>query len=123
MMRAGESSRCRQGDAAVSLRRSLVESGDLLKAVADTLVPGVSVEDDGALRSDLAPFARIVEARRPGVEFGEWSRSDREALVGDLLAEPATTVAGVLQRVLILAARSHYADPAVWPGLGSAPMQ
>ena len=24
-----------------------MESGDLLKAVADTLVPGVSVEDDG----------------------------------------------------------------------------
>ncbi|MDQ6742183.1 MAG: GMC family oxidoreductase [Candidatus Dormibacteraeota bacterium] len=100
-----------------------MESGDLLKAVADTLVPGVSVEDDGTLRSDLAPFARIVEARRPGVEFGDWSRADRESLVAELLGEPVTRLTGVLQRILMVAARRHYADPAVWSRLGYAPMQ
>jgi choline dehydrogenase-like flavoprotein len=100
-----------------------MESGDLLKAVADTLVPGVSVEDDGALRADLAPFARITGARRPGAEFGDWSRADREALVGELLADPSSALSGVLQRVLMVAARSHYGDPAAWPQLGYAPMQ
>ena len=38
----------------------------LLGAVADTLVPGVRIEDDGALRAALAPVARAVAAGGPG---------------------------------------------------------
>ena len=62
----------------------------LLGAVADALMPGVLIEDDGALRAALAPVARAVEARRPGSDFSAWSRADREALVGELLADPDT---------------------------------
>jgi choline dehydrogenase-like flavoprotein len=95
----------------------------LLAAAADTLVPGVSVEEDGSLRADLAPFARAVDARRPGSDFADWSRTAREALVAELLDSPASPLAGVLQRVLLLAARTYYADPAAWPPLGYRPMQ
>jgi choline dehydrogenase-like flavoprotein len=95
----------------------------LLAAVADTLFPGVSVEEDGALRADLAPFARAVEARRPGSDFADWSRGDREGLVAELLDGPDSQLGAVLQRVLMVAARSHYADPASWAALGYRPMQ
>ena len=54
-----------------------MQSQNLLAAVADTLVPGVTIEDDGALRAELAPFARTVEARRPGSEFASWRSSSR----------------------------------------------
>jgi hypothetical protein len=44
----------------------MMQSRDLLAALADTLVPGVCIEQDGALRAELEPFARLVEQRRPG---------------------------------------------------------
>ena len=93
-----------------------MESLGLLEAVADTLVPGVRIGDDGTLRAALAPVARAVEARRPGVAFAAWSRADREALLGELLGAP--DAAAALQRVLRVAARTFYGDPAVWPALG-----
>ncbi|MEO8690418.1 MAG: FAD-binding protein, partial [Solirubrobacteraceae bacterium] len=96
---------------------------DLLSAVADALVPGVVIEDDGALRAALAPVARTVEARRPGVGFAVWSRADREALVGELLGDPDTPAGDALTRVLRVAARTFYGDPGSWPGLGYRPMQ
>jgi choline dehydrogenase-like flavoprotein len=95
----------------------------LLGAVADTLMPGVAVADDGALRAALAPVARAVEARRPGSDFATWSRAEREALVGELLAEPDTPAGAALTRVLQVAARAFYGDPASWPRLGYRPMQ
>jgi choline dehydrogenase-like flavoprotein len=95
----------------------------LLAAVADTLVPGVFVEEDGSLRAELAPFARAVNARRPGSDFADWSRDDREALVAELLDGTASPLGGVLQGVLLVAARTYYADPASWPVLGYRPMQ
>ena len=95
----------------------------LLGAVADALMPGVVIEDDGALRAALAPVARAVEARRPGSDFATWSRADREALVGELLAEPDTPAGVALARVLRVAARTYYGDPGSWPGLGYRPMQ
>lgn len=96
---------------------------DLLGAVADALVPGVVIEDDGALRAALAPVARAVEARRPGVGFAARSRADREALVGELLGDPDTPAGDALTRVLRVAARTFYGDPGSWPGLGYRPMQ
>ena len=87
----------------------------LLGAVADTLVPGARIEDDGALTAALAPVARAVEARRPGSAFAAWSRADREALVGELLADPDAPAAVALARVLRVAARTFYADPGSWP--------
>ena len=95
----------------------------LLGAVADALMPGVVIEDDGTLRAALAPVARAVEARRPGSDFATWSRPDREALVGELLAEPDTPAGVALARVLRVAARTYYGDPGSWPGLGYRPMQ
>jgi choline dehydrogenase-like flavoprotein len=95
----------------------------LVGAVADTLVPGVVIEDDGALRAALAPVARAVEARRPGSDFVAWSRAEREALVGELLADPGTPAGDALARVLQVAARTHYGDPRSWPGLGYRHMQ
>ena len=95
----------------------------LLGAVADALVPGVVIEDDGALRAALAPVARAVDARRPGSDFAAWSRADREALVGELLADPDTPAGAALARVLQVAARTFYGDPGSWPGLGYRPMQ
>src|SRR2546423_7521954 len=100
-----------------------MQSQNLLAAVADTLVPGVTIEDDGALRAELAPFARAVEPRRPGSEFASWRRADREAMVGELLADGTTPVGNSLHRVLLVAARTFYGDPASWPGLGYRPMQ
>jgi len=95
----------------------------LLGAVADALMPGVVVADDGALRAALAPVARAVEARRPGSDFATWSRPEREALVGELLGEPDTPAGAALTRVLRVAARAYYGDPASWPRLGYRPMQ
>ena len=95
----------------------------LLNAVAETLMPGVVIEDDGTLRAALAPVARAVEARRPGSEFADWSHADREALIGELLADPGAPAALALVRVLRVAARTHYANPDTWPGLGYLPMQ
>jgi choline dehydrogenase-like flavoprotein len=100
-----------------------MQSQNLLAAVADTLVPGVIIEEDGALRAELAPFARAVEARRPDSEFASWSRADREAMVGELLADRTTPIGSSLQRVLLVAARTFYGDPASWPELGYRPMQ
>jgi len=94
------------------------ESLGLLAAVADTLFPGVRIEDDGALRTALAPVARAVHARRPDDDFTAWSRADREALVGELLAAPDTPAAVGLERVRQVAARTFYGDPASWPALG-----
>ena len=74
-------------------RRDIVS---LLSAVADTLMPGVVIEDDGTLRAALAPVARAVEARRPGTDFAAWSQAEREALIGDLLADPAAPAAAAL---------------------------
>ena len=95
----------------------------LLGAVADTLTPGVRIEDDGALTAALAPVARAVEARRPGSAFAAWSRADREALVGELLADPDAPAAVALARVLRVAVRTFYADPGSWPALGYRHMQ
>ena len=95
----------------------------LLGAVADTLMPGVRIEDDGALTAALAPVARAVEARRPGSDFAAWSRDEREALVGELLADPDAPAAVALAQVLRVAARTFYADPRSWPGLGYRHMQ
>ena len=81
------------------------------------------IEDDGALRAALAPVARAVEARRPGSDFAAWSRAEREALVGELLADPDTPAGVALARVLQVAARTFYGDPGSWPGLGYRPMQ
>jgi choline dehydrogenase-like flavoprotein len=99
------------------------ESLALLDAVADTLVPGVRIEDDGALRTELAPIARAVEARRPGSDFAAWSRTDRERLVEELLADPDAPAAVALRRVLDVAARAHYGDPGSWASLGYRHMQ
>jgi choline dehydrogenase-like flavoprotein len=108
----------------MSGERSLrVESDDLLAAVADTLVPGVVIEEDGALRADLAPFARAAASRRPDVEFSRWTRADREALIGELMDDPGDPLAGLLQRVLLVAARTYYRDPATWPKVGYRPTQ
>ena len=95
----------------------------LLGAVADTLVPGARIEDDGALTAALAPVARAVEARRPGSAFAAWSRADREALVGELLGDPDAPAAVALARVLRVATRTFYADPRSWPALGYRHMQ
>jgi choline dehydrogenase-like flavoprotein len=95
----------------------------LLGAVADTLIPGVVIEDDGALRTALAPVACAAEARRPGSDFAAWSRADREALVGELLAAPDAPAGVALARVLRVAARTHYGDARSWPGLGYRPMR
>ena len=95
----------------------------LLGAVADALMPGVVIEDDGTLRGALAPVARAVEARRPGSDFADWSRADREALVGELLAAPDAPAAVALARVLQVAARTFYGDPGSWPALGYRPMR
>jgi choline dehydrogenase-like flavoprotein len=95
----------------------------LLGAVADTLMPGVLIDDDGALRTALAPVARAVEACRPGSDFGAWSRADREALVGELLAQRDAPAAVALARVLRVAARTHYGSPGSWPGLGYRSMR
>src|SRR5829696_1883611 len=95
----------------------------LLNAVAATLVPGVRMEDDGALRTALAPVARAIEARRPGSDFTVWSRADREALIAELLAEPGTPAAVALTQVLQVAARAYYGDPGSWPALGYRPMR
>ena len=86
-------------------------------------MPGVSIEDDGTLRAALAPVARAVKARRPGSELADWSHADREALIGELLADPGAPAALALVRVLRVAARTHYANPDTWPGLGYLPMQ
>src|SRR4051812_20917326 len=83
----------------------------LLAAVADTLVPGVRLEDDGTLRAALAPVARAVEARGRG-DFSAWSRADRESLLRDLFADRDSPAGSVLQRVLRVAARTFYGDPA-----------
>ena len=98
-------------------------SAGLLGAVADSLMPGVVLEDDAALRAALAPVARAVDARRPGSDFATWSRADREALVGELLADPDTPAGTALARVLQVASRTYYGDPGSWPGLGYRPMQ
>jgi choline dehydrogenase-like flavoprotein len=95
----------------------------LLGAIADTLMPGVVIEDDAALRTALAPVARAAEARRPGSDFAAWDRAAREALVGDLLAEPGTPAEAALARVLQVAARTYYGDPRSWPGLGYRAMR
>ena len=95
----------------------------LLGAVADTLVPGARIEDDGALTAALAPVARATEARRPGSAFAAWSRADREALVGELLGDPDAPAAAALARVLRVATRTFYADPRSWPALGYRHMQ
>jgi choline dehydrogenase-like flavoprotein len=84
--------------------------------VADALMPGVTIEDDGALGAAVAP---VIGA--PG--FAGWSRADREALAGELLADPDTPAAAALAEVLRVAARTHYGDPASWPGLGYRPMR
>ena len=94
----------------------------LLAAVADTLVPGVRIEDDGALRDALAPVARAAEARSPGVDFAAWGRADREALVGALLADAGAPAAAALRRVLRVAARTYYGGSGSWEGLGYRPM-
>src|SRR5688572_8367489 len=96
------------------------ESLALLAAVADTLVPGARIEDDGTLRTALAPVARAVAARGAG-EFGAWTRPQREVLIGELLGDPQA--ATVLRRVLGVAARTFYGDPASWPALGYRHMQ
>ncbi len=101
---------------------TLDEHSDLLAAVSDTLVPGVAVEDDAGLRAALAPVARAVQARRPGSEFAAWSRGEREALVGDLLADPTSPAADALRRVLPVAARSFYGAPGSWAELGYRPL-
>ncbi len=93
----------------------------VLAAVADTLFPGVRIEDDGTLRSALAPVARAVEARRPGTGLAAWRRSEREALIGELLDDPQAGAG--LRRVLEVAARTFYADPGSWPALGYRDMQ
>ena len=95
----------------------------LLGAVADTLMPGVLIEDDGTLRAALAPVVRAIEARRPGSDLAAWSRADREALVGELLADPDTPAAVALAQVLRVAARTYYGDPGSWEGLGYRPMR
>ena len=98
------------------------EPSDLLAAVADTLVPGVAIDDDAGLRAALAPVARAVQERRPSSDFAAWSRAEREALVADLLADPRSPAADVLERVLPVAARSFYGAPASWPELGYRPL-
>jgi choline dehydrogenase-like flavoprotein len=91
-------------------------SPDLLGAVADTLMPGVGIEDDEALRAALAPVI-------PAADFAAWSRADREALVGELLADPDTPAGLALARVLQAAARTYYGDPGSWDALGYRPMR
>ena len=93
----------------------MTASAGLLAAVADALMPGVSIEDDGALGAALAPVIRAPD-------FAAWSRADREALVGELLADPGTPAGVAVARVLQVAARTHYGDPGSWPGLGYRPM-
>ena len=95
----------------------------VLAAIADTLVPGARVEQDGALRATLAPVAQAAERRRPGTDLADWSRADREALVEELLAAPGSPAAGALDAVLRVAARSYYGDPASWPALGYRDMR
>src|SRR3954452_8140189 len=79
-------------------------------------MPGVTIEDDGALGAALAP---VIGA--PG--FAGWSRADREALVGELLADPDTAAGSALAEGLRVAARTHCGDPDAWPGLGYRPMR
>jgi choline dehydrogenase-like flavoprotein len=95
----------------------------LLATVADTLVPGARVDDDGALQAALAPVARAAERRRPGTDLGAWTAEDREALVAELLADAGSPAASALRRVLLVAARSFYGDPASWPALGYRDMR
>ena len=97
------------------------ESLALLDAIADTLVPGVRIDDDGTLRAALAPVARAAEARGARAGLSAWSREEREAFVGEVLADP--DMGAVLRRVLQVAARTHYGDPASWPALGYRHMQ
>ena len=78
-------------------------------------MPGVSIEDDRALAAALAPVIRAPD-------FAAWSRADREALVGELLADPGTPAGVAVARVLQVAARTYYGDPGSWPGLGYRPM-
>jgi choline dehydrogenase-like flavoprotein len=99
------------------------ESLSLLAAVADTLMPGVRMADDGELRTALAGVARAIEARRPGSDFAAWSREQREALVGELLSGQDRAAGEALERVLRIAARELYADPATWEPLGYRSMQ
>ena len=98
-------------------------SDSLLTSVADTLVPGVAIADDGTLRAKLAPFARAVAAHRPGTDFAAWSRAEREALIAEIMAEPGTAAGAGLRRVLLVAARTFYGDSASWPELGYRPMR
>ena len=99
----------------------LVPDG-LLAAVADTLVPGTPIEDDAALRAALAPVARAAAAQQPELPFEAWPPAEREALVGELLAEPGSAAAA-LEAVRLVAARTHYGDPASWRALGYLHMQ
>jgi choline dehydrogenase-like flavoprotein len=95
----------------------------LLAAVADTLVPGARVDDDGPLLDALAPVARAVERRRPGTDLGAWSADERESLIGELLADERSAAAAALRRVLLVAARSFYGAPGSWPALGYRDMR
>jgi choline dehydrogenase-like flavoprotein len=99
------------------------ESAGLLAAVADTLMPGVRVADDGTLRTILAPVARAAQARRPGSDFATWSRAEREDLMAAILREPGAPAARAVERVLRVAARSFYGEPASWAPLGYRPMR
>ena len=56
-------------------------------------------------------------------DFAAWGRADREALIGELLADPGAPAGDALAQVLRVAARTHYADPGSWEGLGYRPMQ
>jgi choline dehydrogenase-like flavoprotein len=89
----------------------------LLAAVADTLMPGVRIADDASLRTALAPVARAAR------DFASRPRAEREGLLRALLADPGTPAAIALGRVLEVAARSYYGDPANWPALGYREMQ
>src|SRR4051812_21425841 len=66
--------------------------------LADTLVPGTRV-DVGT------PVAL-------GDDFAALSRPEREARVAAVIDDPE------VRRVLLVAARTYYADPASWPALG-----
>ncbi|HEV8153187.1 MAG TPA: GMC family oxidoreductase [Solirubrobacteraceae bacterium] len=92
-------------------------------ALADTLVPGARIDDDGSLEAQLAPVAQAAERRRPGTDFGGWDAGAREALVAELLADAGSPAASALRRLLLVAARSYYGDPASWPALGYRDMR
>jgi choline dehydrogenase-like flavoprotein len=121
------------GDSSSADSRSAVTAGDdpdarrpvpgteslaLLAAVADTLMPGVRLAEDGTLRADLAPVARVAAERRPGSDFAHWSRADREELLTAILRDPGSPAARAVLRVLTAAARRFYADPGSWGPLG-----